>query len=333
MIANAIEAILQDHCTPQAVRAIERGAGTCDLWARVADAGFFELMSPASEAQAEVPPHDVYGVFVQLGRHAAPLPLGPSLAARALVAEPAALPPGMMITLASRLERIDGMLRCPSVPYGSMAEAVLVADGDRLRLLPRSGAQRLPQTEGQDGGDGSDGTSPVTLVWPDEASPTSLAGDATALPWFAASTYAAMLCGAMQRAFELTLDHCNTRRQFDRHLGKFQAVQHTLSVMAEHLAAAGVAAAAAFHGLRGRPDAVAAAVAKARASEAAALVAQSAHALHGAIGITEDHDLQLFTRRLHAWRHAHGAESHWHRQLGRLVLASDAPLSRFIQDR
>ena len=52
---------------------------------------------------------------------------------------------------------------------------------------------------------------------------------------------------------------------------------------------------------RGRPR-CACAVAKARTSEAAVTVAAIAHAVHGAIGITEEFDLQLYTRRLHAWR-------------------------------
>ena len=58
------------------------------------------------------------------------------------------------------------------------------------------------------------------------------------------------------------------------------------------------------------------AVAKARTSEAALEVAALAHSIHGAIGFTEEYDLQLFTRRLHAWRQAAGSESYWHDVLG-----------------
>ncbi len=72
-------------------------------------------------------------------------------------------------------------------------------------------------------------------------------------------------------------------------------------------------------------------MAKARASEAAPLVADTAHALHGAIGITEEYDLQLYTRRLHEWRMAHGAESHWHRVVGEQVLASAGTLAEFVR--
>ena len=47
-------------------------------------------------------------------------------------------------------------------------------------------------------------------------------------------------------------------------------------------------------------------------------MAEAAHAVIGAIGISAEHDLQLYTRRLHAMRLAHGSESHWQRVLGAL---------------
>jgi acyl-CoA dehydrogenase len=53
------------------------------------------------------------------------------------------------------------------------------------------------------------------------------------------------------------------------------------------------------------------------------LVASIAHAVHGAIGITEEYDLQLLTRRLHEWRMAHGSEAYWNPIIGSSVLASD----------
>ena len=40
------------------------------------------------------------------------------------------------------------------------------------------------------------------------------------------------------------------------------------------------------------------------------------HCVHGAIGFTEEFDLQFYTRRLHGWRQAGGSESYWHSVLG-----------------
>jgi acyl-CoA dehydrogenase len=53
-------------------------------------------------------------------------------------------------------------------------------------------------------------------------------------------------------------------------------------------------------------------------------VAAIAHAVHGAIGISEEYDLQLLTRRLHGWRLADGSEGYWAGVLGELRAAAPA---------
>ena len=67
-------------------------------------------------------------------------------------------------------------------------------------------------------------------------------------------------------------------------------------------------------------DRVRVAVAKARTSEAAVEVAALSHSIHGAIGITAEFDLQLYTRRLHLWRQTGGSESRWHEVLGEALV-------------
>ena len=135
-----------------------------------------------------------------------------------------------------------------------------------------------------------------------------------------ASLVAAQMAGALQAVLAMTLQYANDRQQFGRPIGKFQAIQHQLAVMAEQALAAGMAAqlgcSQALPSLPLAPEPLNAAVAKARASEAAVEVAALAHSIFGAIGFTAEHDLQLFTRRLHQWRQEGGSESHWHDQLG-----------------
>jgi len=145
---------------------------------------------------------------------------------------------------------------------------------------------------------------------------------------------AAQMVGALERVLELSVAFANQREQFGRPIGKFQAVQHQLAVMAEHVAAARIAAQIGYQGAGPLPDALQAAVAKARTSEAAALVAPMAHAVHGAIGVTAEFDLQLYTRRLHQWRGEYGSELAWQRVLGRAVLAAPQPLTLdFMRER
>jgi alkylation response protein AidB-like acyl-CoA dehydrogenase len=125
----------------------------------------------------------------------------------------------------------------------------------------------------------------------------------------------------MERVLALTVAHANDRVQFGKSIGKFQAIQQQLAVMAEQVFASRMAARIGFASATGTPRALQVAVAKARTSEAAAQVAAIAHAVQGAMGITEEADLQLFTRRLHEWRLADGAESHWNVRIGEGLLS------------
>jgi alkylation response protein AidB-like acyl-CoA dehydrogenase len=324
MFAEAIETILRDHCTPAAVRHIEAGGSPLPLWQALEHAGFLELLAPEDHGGAGIQLSDLRPVLEQFGRHAMPVPAAQAIVARAVL-PPGSAPDGLL-TLAPHLTRLaDGGLACPRVPYGQMAAHVLGADSQGWVLLDASSAER------------SDGDIPglqaASLRWADDAAVVqSGPGRAAELESLGAALHAALITGALGQAFEMTLQHCNDRVQFGRSLGQFQAVQHQLAVMAEHIAAASSATQVAFSGDGVSPHPMAAAMAKARTSAAAAVVAATAHALHGAIGVTADYDLQLHTRRLHAWRMAHGSESFWHRRIGAAVLASNQPLSRFVHE-
>jgi acyl-CoA dehydrogenase len=127
---------------------------------------------------------------------------------------------------------------------------------------------------------------------------------------------ATQLAGALMETFQRTLQYANERSQFGRPIGRFQAIQHQLAVMSEHVFAAHMAAQLGCTGEGMHPDRLRVAVAKARCSQAALAVAEASHAIHGAIGFTAEYDLQLLTRRLHAWRQAAGSESYWHAVAG-----------------
>jgi len=324
MFAEAVHAILRDHCTPAVVRDIESGGSPQPLWDALEHAGFLELLTPESCGGAGIPMPDLHPVLEQFGRHAMPVPAAQAIVARAVL--PPGTAPSGLLTLAPHLQRLpDGGLACPRVPYGQIARHVLAGDTQGWVLLDTAGAQRTDAD--------IPGLQLASLRWPGASAVVrSGAAGAADLESLGAALHAALITGALGRVFEMTLQHCNDRVQFGRSLGRFQAVQHQLAVMAEHVAAASAATQSAFSQEGASPNPMAAAMAKARTSAAAAVVATTAHALHGAIGVTADHDLQLHTRRLHAWRMAHGSESFWHRRIGQAVLGSGLPLARFIRE-
>lgn len=134
---------------------------------------------------------------------------------------------------------------------------------------------------------------------------------------------AAAIAGAADRILAMTIDYASQRVQFGKPIARQQAVQQQLAVMAEQTVMARIAAQIGCnHGLV--PPLEIAAIAKQGASRAAVQIAAIAHGVHGAIGISEAHDLSLCTRRLNQWRAAHGSESYWAQALGQARLSSPA---------
>jgi len=147
----------------------------------------------------------------------------------------------------------------------------------------------------------------------------------------AAVLAAGQMAGAMSAVQALTVEYALTRKQFGREIGRFQAVQHQIAVMTEETMAAQTAAQSAFVGHPLEVSERRAAAAKLRCGQAAERVCAIAHAVHGAIGVSDEHILHRHTRRLRAWRFAHGGESWWARRLGDWALAQGRDFTALAQ--
>jgi len=131
------------------------------------------------------------------------------------------------------------------------------------------------------------------------------------------------MAGALERVLELTAAYAGERVQFGRPIGKFQAVQQNMAVLAEQSCAAAAAANIAARGFVAN-DILAIAIAKVRAGEAASVGAGIAHQVHGAIGFTAEHRLHFFTKQLWSWRDELGSEAVWSRRIGRHMAKAGA---------
>jgi len=136
--------------------------------------------------------------------------------------------------------------------------------------------------------------------------------------------------GALDAARDLTVAHTSERVQFGRPLSKFQAVQHSLAEMAGEIervrAATDLAVTAAVDfGFDSAATDYAVTMAKVAAGRAVESVTRIAHQLHGAIGVTVEHRLWLFTMRARSWIDDFGTTTYYARRLGRIALAADDP--------
>lgn len=134
--------------------------------------------------------------------------------------------------------------------------------------------------------------------------------------------------GALDAAAALSVEHARRRVQFGRPLSAFQSVQQSLAGTAGEIERARAAtelavAAAATYGFGSPITDYAITVAKVSVGRAVAPVIGAAHQLHGAIGVTSEHPLRLFTLRAQSWTADYGSPARYARRLGRLVLAAD----------
>ncbi|MDE2415766.1 MAG: acyl-CoA dehydrogenase [Comamonadaceae bacterium] len=318
LFADAARQLLADQCTPAVVRAIEAGGRaapeTAALWSQLEATGLADALLSEAEGGSGLALPQVFGVLEQCGAHALPLPLADTMLARALLAAAGVTRPAGSIALAQGEQQADGGLHCALVRGGRVAASVLVQAGAQWHLLAVAGAQQSPQALALDA------AFSWTAAQVQAAPRIAVDADARTLQ---AAVLAPQMAGALTQVFQRTLQYANERQQFGRPIGKFQAIQHQLAVMSEHVFAARMAAQLGCSGAGWQPDRLRVATAKARCSEAALAVSELAHSIHGAIGFTAEYDLQLFTRRLHAWRQAAGSESYWHDVAGEALLAHE----------
>ncbi len=142
---------------------------------------------------------------------------------------------------------------------------------------------------------------------------------------------AAILCaaettGAMQRSFDLTVEWAFDRYSFGRPLASYQALKHRfadMKVWLEASHAASDAAAAAWSA--GAPDADArASAAKAYTGEFGAELAHDCVQMHGGIGVTFEHDLHLYLRRITWDRVVYGTPADHRQRLAALLIGEAA---------
>lgn len=304
---DALGDLLTGQCPPQRVREIEAGQSAAPLWKQLEQSGFADALVSEAQGGAGLTLAQAFPLLELCGSHAVPVPLAETMFARGLLAASGVSWPVGSITFGQATVRPDGEIHCALVPCGRVADWALVTHGSEGLLLPVTEATSSPAVFPLD----------ATLRWTaaarEGAERVRAELDVRSIQ---ACIYAALLAGALMSVFSRTLQYANDRQQFGRPIGKFQAIQHQLSVISEHTFAARMAAQIGCHSPGLAPDRLRVAVAKARTSEAALEVAALSHSIHGAIGFTEQFDLQLFTRRLHAWRQVAGSESYWHTVLG-----------------
>ncbi|HEV2611915.1 MAG TPA: acyl-CoA dehydrogenase family protein [Noviherbaspirillum sp.] len=327
-LIRTTDRIFEDACTKAVRESAEAGKWPAELWQAMEDVGLTRAALPEAAGGVGFEFADAMAVLRRSAYHAAPVPLAETmLAGRMLAAVGLAVPDGPMTIVRTPLRAagsgatISGSAR--RVPWGNTCEhAVVITEQDgktMVGLVKTTGtAQAIEKNLA--------GEPRVHLDF--EAAPLIAAApldDAhNRLELEGALYRSVQMAGALERLLAYSLQYANERVQFGRPIGKFQAVQHLLAVLAGHAAASSAAAHAAVEASATAPNELAIAIAKARTGEAAGKGAEIAHQVHAAMGYTREHNLHFSTRRLWSWRDEFGNETYWQTRLGRMVASKGA---------
>jgi alkylation response protein AidB-like acyl-CoA dehydrogenase len=132
--------------------------------------------------------------------------------------------------------------------------------------------------------------------------------------WGAAGKCAEMVGGA-QEVLEMSVEYAKQRVQFGRPIGSFQAIQHHCANMVTDVDGSRYISYEAIWRLsEGLDSDKEVSMAKAWVSDAYRRVCALGHQIHGGIGFTKEHDMQLYFRRAKAAELAFG-DGDYHREL------------------
>ena len=193
-----------------------------------------------------------------------------------------------------------------AVPDADSAEVIVLVDGDSAVLVEPGSARVEPVRS-------LDPTRRFSRVEADGGE--ALPGDVRAGIDRAQVAIAAELVGVSQRAMEMAVEYAKERKQFGRPIGAYQAVSHRCAEMVKETEGARSLTLFAAWTADNEPESLplAAAMAKAAASDAGWNVTSSSLQVHGGIGFTWEHDLHFFLKRAKSDGHLLGGTSH-HRE-------------------
>ncbi|MEM7101278.1 MAG: acyl-CoA dehydrogenase family protein [Pseudomonadota bacterium] len=292
LILDSAQKIFSDHCDKKLLDQAETGQFPDTLWQVVRENGFDQLGSYATGTDW----NDLFAFVQTCGRFAVPLPMTETLLANQWAGAGG---------LSSIGEIIDGQI--VSVPWGRSVSRVVGIEADTREVVVVESPQVVHQ------GSNMAGEPNDIIAIPDNAQKIEVPQDPYAL---SALGRINLMAGCLQTVLDLGIQFATERTQFGRSISKFQAIQHSLAVVAAEVAAALRAADAAVDAVSSDRFLDEVAASKARVGEAVGVVAEQVHQIHGAMGFTHEHQLHHYTRRAWAWRDEWGNEFYWQARLG-----------------
>lgn len=316
-----------------------------DTWREMADAGWLAIMVPDESDGLGLGMTELALTLIEAGKSILPGPVAATAASARILAEcPNAQEFGELVTsiiegsriisvalqekpfsfgsanIDCRAEKVGKNWRLTGkkifIPEAGAADGFLVSaqslDGPLVCFVPVDTIGcSLHLTSSVDGGDSGTLVLEQVLVTPEQlvAGPNQAEEICTKLTDLTITGLSAELLGVMEAALEMSVDYIKIRTQFDQPIGKFQALQHQAvnDYVDVELTRSLLFQVSAMVDRNEDISALASAL-KAKASGAALRVTKSAIQLHGAVGVSDEHDIGLYLKRAIALSTYYGNE-------------------------
>ncbi|GAA4613748.1 acyl-CoA dehydrogenase family protein [Actinoallomurus liliacearum] len=327
-LRTTVRAFLAEECPPTAVRRLmaDPAAHDAALWRRLAgELGLTGLAVPKEHDGAGCGLTELAVVCEELGRALTPVPyLATAVLAAYAVREGrllAGIADGSLLAtvvlggdLTADGDRLTGT--APYVLDGCLADVIVCAAAGRVYAVRGADVVRTPHVT-------FDQTRRLARLRFDGAPAERIDGDLSRVRDVALTALAAEQVGGAQRCLETAVEHAQTRVQFGRPIGSFQAIKHKLADVLLRVESARSAAYEAARVADQEPESlpVYAALAGSYCAEAYLHAAREAIQVLGGIGVTWEHDAHLHLKRATASARLFGTpEAHRGRLAAALAL-------------
>ena len=332
MVLDVVERIFKDQVSKETVDLVEDGKWAEDLWSILQENEMLTVAISETAGGAGGDLDDLFNIFRLIGKYAVPIPFVEFTVANYLL-ELANLPITMQkvtyaidqdeLLIMDSQNTITGTLT--NVPWARHVEELvtLVKCEKGVRIVKLSLGDAKIETSINLAGEPRD-TVTFNLIKAEQISESLLTNaELQYIMKIETAAKVALMAGAIDKAVELSIQYSKEREQFGRPIHRFQLVQQHIATLVGESVLVKSSLDNMIAALTENREVNEVAFARIRVNEAARTVTTSAHQVHGAIGVTHEHSLHQYSRRLWSWREEGAEESAWSKYIVDDLLNSD----------
>lgn len=326
MIVDVVEKIYKKHLTKETVDLVDEGKWAENVWTILENNNLIHIASSEQAGGAGGDLDDLLSLYMLIGKYAAPIPFVETTLSNYLLELVGLQISNQKCTYRfkdNHVKRtgntIDGILY--EVPWARHVDELITVIDDQLVHVSLSEAEI--DTQSNLAGEPRD-----TVILKNtkviQSSPLLTSLQKAQIIALETAAKNAIMSGALTKAHDLTVKYTKEREQFGRPIHRFQLVQQHLAFLAGEAVITTAAIENMISALKTSDGYDEVGYTRIRMDEAVKVITASAHQVHAAIGVTHEHSLHQYTRRLWSWRDEGYTVSYWKKELAKKILQSEA---------